>query len=297
MDLLILCAGTAEKDWAGAKPDRPLRTKGKRQAQKIGAWLGREGLRPGIVLTACGRRARVTAEKALKAAGWTAKNIRPAEELAAGVLPDLGTSRRALLVASPGAVRALAGRLGLKVDAGPGVLIRLACGPDGTRLTGRVDPGRLPDLFPYPAPDGGGRRERPAYYYTQSAVIPYRQTVDGPQILIIGSSSGRHWSVPKGIVEPGLGPAASAKVEAREEAGVEGKVGRTPLGRYTYAKWGATCEVTVFAMQVTKVLEGEAWEESHRKRRWVSPEAAAGLLQQEALGELTAALGDSLVSP
>lgn len=282
MELLILCAGSADKSWAGLKSQRPLRTKGKRQAQKIGAWMGQEDLRPDIVLTTLDLRARVSAEKALKAAGWTARNIQQSAALSEGSLPELPNAGRVLLVAPPGKVRILAKGLGLDVEVAASVLIQLLYNRGRASLTARVDPRGLPDLFPYPAPNGSERRERPAYYYTQSAVIPYRLTAKGKKIMIVGSSSGRHWVVPKGIVEPGLGPAASAAVEAREEAGVEGRIAPEPIGAFSYEKWGATCQVEVFAMEVTQVLADEEWEEKHRTRRWVSPAEAATLLHQPA---------------
>ncbi|WP_346895787.1 NUDIX domain-containing protein [uncultured Roseibium sp.] len=278
MELLILCAGAADKSWTGEKSRRPLRSKGKRQAQKIGTWMGQRGIRPDLVLTSSDLRARVTAEKALKAAGWTARNIQRSPALAEGSLPELADAGRGLLVAPVGTVRTLMDRFGLDPDLAPGVLIRLSHQRSGTSLTARVDPKDLPDLFPYPAPDGPERRERPAYYYTQSAVIPYRLTAEGKEILIVGSSSGRHWVVPKGNVEPGLSPAESAVVEAREEAGVEGRIVNGAIGAFTYEKWGATCQVVVFAMEVTRVLSDEEWEEQHRTRKWMPSEEAAALL-------------------
>jgi len=292
MDLLILCAGSGEKDWHGAKSDRPLRTRGKRQAQKAGAHLGRGKLRPDTVLTDGSQRARVTAEKALKAAGWTARKIEPDRGLEAGALPELSGSKRTLLVALPEAVRILSGHLALDPPPvlRPGVLLRLALNGGRPRLTAYTDARDLPDLFPFPAPDGPESRERPAYYYRQSAVIPYRRTADSTEIMIVGSSGGRHWTVPKGIVEPGLSAAASAKIEAWEEAGVEGRVVREPLGSFEYEKWGATCAVTVFAMEVTRVLDDALWEEKHRHRKWATREQAADLLKQPAFGALVAAV-------
>lgn len=286
MELLILCAGAGDKHFEGKALDRPLRTKGKRQAQKIGAFLGRERLRPEIVLVAPGERSKTTAQKALKAAGWTARNIEKIGDLSPETLKTLPMDRRVLVVAPSGAVETLANRLWIDADPAPGVLLQLSFHPELTRLVASTDPNDLPDLFPYPSPDGPERRERPAYYYTQSAVIPFRRTARGTEIMITGSSSGRHWVVPKGIVEPGLGPAASAEVEAREEAGVEGVVREAPLGQFTYEKWGATCEVTVFAMEVTREIPDADWEESHRHRKWVPVADAAALLHLPAFQKM-----------
>ncbi|MCK7613790.1 NUDIX domain-containing protein [Roseibium sediminicola] len=285
---MILCAGPGAKVWHGPASDQPLRSKGKRQVQKIGAYLGKKRLRPDRVLTSPAKRARASAEKALKAAGWTVRGLAISDELAAGHLPSLTDCKRPLLVVLPEEAKALLGRQGIEAGVTPGALIRIGGEPDRPRLVARIDPKDLSDLFPFPAPDGPERRPRPAYYYRQSAVIPFRRIASGTEVLIIGSSSGRHWTVPKGIVEPGLSPAASARIEAREEAGVEGTVGRTPLGHFTYAKWGATCEVTVYPMEVRKVLDGGAWEEHHRTRKWVPGPETAALLKQPAFALLAA---------
>jgi phosphohistidine phosphatase len=172
MELMILCAGAGAKDWAGSRAARPLRTRGKRQAQKIGAFLGRERLVPDTVLTDGSLRAVSSAQKALKAAGRTARGIEASDCLGRAALPDLAGRRRPLLVALPGTVRKLLTGLpadpplpaGLADGLGPGSLLRLALENGAVRLLACVDAGDLPDLFPYPAPDGAERRERPAYY-------------------------------------------------------------------------------------------------------------------------------------
>ena len=117
-------------------------------------------------------------------------------------------------------------------------------------------------------------RDRPAYYYTQSSVIPYRMRNGNPEILVILSSQKKHFVVPKGIKDPGLSPQDSAAKEAWEEAGVEGEVKDPALGCYRYEKWGSICTVDVYAMEVTAVVPEHEWQESHRGREWVSPAEA-----------------------
>ncbi|CTQ67032.1 NUDIX domain-containing protein [Roseibium alexandrii] len=289
-ELLLLCAGAGAKNWDGAEPDRPLRTKGKRQAQKIGAWMGQHGLLPGKTLTSTDERAMATAQKALKAGGWSAQGVVQSPDLTKGVMPAIADEDRVLLVASKNTVADLISALGVHESLSTGVLVHLESAQKGAEICKVIDPQDLLDLFPYPGPDGPELRERPAYYYTQSAVIPFRRTPEGKEILITGSSSGRHWVVPKGIVDPGLSPAESAKVEAREEAGVEGDFSDQPLGTFTYEKWGAVCRVEVFAMEVTRILPADAWEESHRQRTWVQAETAAAMLYQKAFGPFIAQL-------
>lgn len=113
----------------------------------------------------------------------------------------------------------------------------------------------------------------PDWIYAQSAVLPYRRQGDDVEVLIITSRKGKRWVLPKGIIEPGMTAAASAAKEALEEAGVEGRVMDRSLGKYRRQKWGGTCEVEVFLMEVTRELE--QWPESaFRCREWVTREEA-----------------------
>lgn len=105
------------------------------------------------------------------------------------------------------------------------------------------------------------------------------------KILLITSSSGKRWIIPKGIVDPDLTPEESAAREAYEEAGVKGTVIPGSIGKYHYKKWGGTCTIEVFLLKVEK--EFSAWPESSlRTRRWVSPKKAAKLLDVSELRKL-----------
>ena len=55
-------------------------------------------------------------------------------------------------------------------------------------------------------------------------------------VLLITSRETRRWVLPKGWPRPGTPPHRQAAREALEEAGVIGRVGRTPIGYYQYAK-------------------------------------------------------------
>jgi 8-oxo-dGTP pyrophosphatase MutT (NUDIX family) len=116
----------------------------------------------------------------------------------------------------------------------------------------------------------------------QSAVIPYRRTDEGLKVLLITSSRRKRWIVPKGLVEPHLSEAESALQEAFEEAGIQGDISADPIGSYTYSKWGATCVVAVFLLEVRTVLS--AWPEAAvRQRRWMSVAVAANAVEEPAL--------------
>lgn len=68
-ELLLLRHG--KSDWSKAMSDmaRPLKTRGKRGARRMGTWLAREGRVPERILTSPAERARATAETCAKAMG------------------------------------------------------------------------------------------------------------------------------------------------------------------------------------------------------------------------------------
>jgi len=121
--------------------------------------------------------------------------------------------------------------------------------------------------------------------YRQSGVIPFRVTPQGPKVLLVTSSSGKRWVIPKGIVEEGLEPDESAAQEALEEAGIRGLIHLPSVGSYEYSKWGGTCEVEVFLLEVRETLEH--WEEGDvRERRWCTVDEARSLVEEAALKEM-----------
>ncbi|HYF62153.1 MAG TPA: NUDIX hydrolase [Herpetosiphonaceae bacterium] len=135
----------------------------------------------------------------------------------------------------------------------------------------------------------------PAAPYDQSGAIPYRWNDGRLEVLLITSRRTGRWIIPKGMVEPGLGPALSAAEEAYEEAGVHGALAAAPLGSYAYAKQGYRWTVSVYALAVESVLE--RWPEMRSRRRaWHPVEAAATLADGPGLQALIAALRESVAS-
>ena len=121
--------------------------------------------------------------------------------------------------------------------------------------------------------------------YPQSAVIPFQKYNNQIRVLLITSIKTKKWIFPKGIIEEHLTAQQSALQEASEEAGVEGEIINFSLGEYSYLKWGGICEVIVFPMHVTRVLD--EWPEAgQRKRKWVSIDKAKKLLSNDELKDL-----------
>jgi phosphohistidine phosphatase len=316
-ELLILRHG--KSDWSQDLDDfqRPLKDRGKRGAQRIGVWLLQQDLLPDYIISSPAVRALETARKISKAMGLDSRQIKQEptiyEASLAELLQVLGQcpkkARRVMIVGhNPGLENLL---VHLAKDKTPlpqdgnllptATLARLRISVDWRHLkagSGELlsitRPKQLPKRFPFPDHRGSEQRDRPAYYYTQSSVIPYRMVDGKPEILVVMSSQKKHWVVPKGISDPGMTLQESAAKEALEEAGVEGEVESLPLGSYKYDKWGAECTVHVYPMAVTRVLPESAWREQHRGREWLSPEQAAKKVRQKALGPLIEALARQL---
>jgi len=115
----------------------------------------------------------------------------------------------------------------------------------------------------------------------QSAAIP----IKSGRICLVTSSSGKRWVIPKGLLEPGKTAGEIALQEAWEEAGLVGALLPQPVGSYLYEKYGGTCYVTVFLMQVTEAFDD--WpERALRERCWLAPSQALARLEDKSLREL-----------
>jgi len=105
--------------------------------------------------------------------------------------------------------------------------------------------------------------------------------------MLITSRESRRWVIPKGWPVRGLKPHRAAEREAYEEAGLEGRIGKVAVGVYAYEKRlpngpAVPCEVSVFPLQVTK--QRKRWPEmGQRDGRWLTPDEAAELVQEEGL--------------
>ncbi len=265
---------------------RSLKTRGKRDLQRLGVWLVQHNYQPQRILASPAERALTSAQKCCKAMGLTTRHIQIERSLYPGACDTLMACIRScpddvgrlMLVGHNPALEDVLARLTgdhAEIRTGSAAIIRSEqpwsqWHGDCAQLI-QLQRGRdLPETFPYPLSQPTEHRTRPAYYYRQSSVIPYRVKNGQLNILVIGSSSGKHSVVPKGIVEPGLSALESALHEAQEEAGALGQVHGPALGTYVYRKWDAPIRVEVFAMHVSKLMDSAHWEESQRGRQWLS---------------------------
>lgn len=126
----------------------------------------------------------------------------------------------------------------------------------------------------------------------QYGVICFRfpQHVKAHEILVITSRNTGRWIIPKGWPMKGKKPWQVAAIEALEEAGVRGVVGRKPVGHYTYLKSLddgdiVTCVVQLYQLEVTSI-EPSFKEKGQRRVVWVSTDEAARRVNEVELKDL-----------
>jgi len=128
-------------------------------------------------------------------------------------------------------------------------------------------------------------KNRPEYYYNQSAVLPFKKVNGEYYILLVTSRNKSKWIIPKGIIEENLTAFESAEKEALEEAGITGKTSKNSLGSYKYGKWGGICTVEVFSCKVK--IELDKWDEMYiRKRKWFSLDKALKKIKNKQLEKI-----------
>jgi len=139
----------------------------------------------------------------------------------------------------------------------------------------------------------------------QVAALPLRLAKNGAiEILLVTSRDTGRWIIPKGWTSKRLRDCKAAAREAKEEAGVKGKVLREAIGTYRYIKRelgnGALIEVRVFLLKVSKRCK--RWPEKRERRRaWFDIEDAASRVSDPELSILIGLLrkrnGDGGRSP
>lgn len=132
-----------------------------------------------------------------------------------------------------------------------------------------------------------------AQRFEQSGVIPYRIKDAKIEVLLITSSAGKRWVIPKGMIEPFMTSPDSAAKEAWEEAGVIGQVLPKAMGSYEYQKLGSKYQVEVFLLKVETVFED--WPEAKiRQRQWLSISKAVKRIEEAELKRILTAVPDQV---
>ena len=110
----------------------------------------------------------------------------------------------------------------------------------------------------------------PAHIAQRVTAVCYRRSDAGVKLLLVRSSAGR-WTLSKGGVEKGGLQADAAAREAREEAGVRGRLSTVPVSTFRHRKFKRSCartlefDVPIYHLEVEE--EGAA-HEPHRDPTW-----------------------------
>lgn len=133
---------------------------------------------------------------------------------------------------------------------------------------------------------------------TQYGALPWREGEDGVEILLVTSRDTRRWVIPKGWPMKGRKPHIAAAIEARQEAGLRGKIEKSPLGAYEYEKRlkdsaSVTCRVDVFPLLAQK--QKKSWpEKNQRAAHWFPASVAAEQVDEPQLREIIRAFDAKL---
>ena len=98
---------------------------------------------------------------------------------------------------------------------------------------------------------------------THAGCVVYRNDEDRVRFLVISSSTGEHWVLPKGHIDPGEAPETTALRELAEETGVLGEIIR-PLSVQSFDINGREIVIQYFLVRMTGSQEAA----ENRKLLW-----------------------------
>jgi 8-oxo-dGTP pyrophosphatase MutT (NUDIX family) len=131
---------------------------------------------------------------------------------------------------------------------------------------------------------------------THAGAVVFRKRDDRVLYLVVSSSDGVNWVLPKGHIDPGETSEIAALRELEEEAGIVGEI-VAPLFTRDFIKGGKEASVQFFL--VREVGATESTED--RTVRWEEEAAAQQLLTfaeaREALSEAAAKMNGLHVKP
>lgn len=108
---------------------------------------------------------------------------------------------------------------------------------------------------------------------THAGCVVYRDDEQKLQYLVISSSTGEHWVLPKGHIDPGETPEIAAIRELEEETGVLGEITQS----LSIQKFDKGNEKVVIQYYLVRMTDSKPAMEN-RKLRWEDKESALKLL-------------------
>lgn len=112
--------------------------------------------------------------------------------------------------------------------------------------------------------------------FTHAGCIVFQEKGGRKTYLIVASSSGTHWILPKGHIEKGETPRKAALRELREETGVVGKIVQAGAAQ-SYSMKTEEVAVQYYIVRFTKTTKAD----EDRALQWVSRKKALKILSFE----------------
>ena len=108
---------------------------------------------------------------------------------------------------------------------------------------------------------------------THAGCVVFRDDEEKIQYLVATSSTGEHWILPQGHIDPGETPEVAAIRELEEETGVVGEIIR-PLSVQEFNKGNEKVIVQYYLVRMTEMKASM----ENREIRWEDKESALELL-------------------
>lgn len=131
---------------------------------------------------------------------------------------------------------------------------------------------------------GALKAKTPVVHHTSAGGVIYKRAGGKTLVALVAVGEITRWQLPKGLVEKGEDPSATAVRETREEASVEGKV-EAPIDKieYWYVGMDEGKQVRIHKIVhffLLKYLAGEVsgHDSEVNDARWIPVEEAAGML-------------------
>lgn len=130
----------------------------------------------------------------------------------------------------------------------------------------------------------------------QVGALPLRKAPKNMlEVLLVSSRDTGRWVIPKGWPSKRMSDSAAAAREAKQEAGVTGRIAKRPCGNYRYRKVEIDnvrlIDVDVYVLWVKK--EKRQWKEkAERQRVWFDVRTASRKVREPKLRALLSSLAD-----
>jgi 8-oxo-dGTP pyrophosphatase MutT (NUDIX family) len=129
------------------------------------------------------------------------------------------------------------------------------------------------------------RPKLPIRQQVSAGGVAFKRGAVGIEVALITPRGTQRWQLPKGLVDAGEAPDATARREVREEAGVDGEV-TSPIDTIEYWYVGADGDGTrvrfhkVVHFFLIEFSSGDVRDHDHEvaEARWIGIDEAVGLL-------------------